>query len=72
MLNGLLLWNMSYKIKTKNKYKHIKSKSDIEIDKCKHIILSLKDINIKNVDEAFFYTLLGTKKIRFLSCEMWI
>ena len=34
-------------IKNKNKYKHFKSKSHIEFDKCKHITLSLKDIDIK-------------------------
>ena len=33
-------------IKAKNKCKHFKSKSHIELDKCKHIILSLKDMDI--------------------------
>ena len=38
--------------KTKNKYKYFKSKFHIDIDKCKHIVLSHKDIDINNVDEA--------------------
>ena len=41
-------------IKPKNKYKPFKSKSHIEFNKCKHILLSLKDIDIENVDEAFY------------------
>ena len=41
------------KIKTKNKYKHFKSKSHIEFDKGKHIILSQKDIVTNDVDETF-------------------
>ena len=38
----------------KNKYKLFKSKSHIEFDKCKHIISSHKDININDVEEAFY------------------
>ena len=41
------------KIKAKNKYKHFKSKSHQELDTCKHIILSHKDIDLKDVDETF-------------------
>ena len=44
-------------IKPKSKYKHSKSKPQEELDKCKHILLSLKDIDIIDVDEAFIYTL---------------
>ena len=40
--------------KTKNKHKYFKSKSHIEFDKCKHVILSHKDIDINDVDEAFY------------------
>ena len=36
------------------KYKHFKSKSHKQFDYCKDIILSLKDIDIKTVDEAFY------------------
>ena len=42
-------------IKTKSKYKHFKSKFHQKFDKCKHIILSYKDIDINNVDEAFSF-----------------
>ena len=41
-------------IKAKNKYKRFKSKFHQEFDKCKHIILSFKDIDIDHVDEAFY------------------
>ena len=40
--------------KSKSKYNHFKSESHQELDKCKHIILSLKDIDINDVDEAFY------------------
>ena len=59
-------------IKAKNKYKHFKSKSHIEFDKCKHIILSLKDIDIKNVDEPFcFYIIEHNEKFDYylVKCE---
>ena len=32
---------------------HVKSESHEELDKCEHIVLSLKDIDINIVDEAF-------------------
>ena len=40
--------------KLKSKYNHFKSKSHHELNECKHIILSLKDIDINDVDEAFY------------------
>ena len=40
-------------IKANNKYKHFKSESHKEFDKCKQTFLSRKDIDIRNVDEAF-------------------
>ena len=49
-------------IKTKNKYKHFKSKSHIEFDKCKHIKLFLKDIEINYVDEAFYFYMIEHNK----------
>ena len=42
------------KIKAKNKNKHFKSKSHIEFDIYKHKKLFREDIDIENVDEAFF------------------
>ena len=48
---------MFKKYQRKNKYKHFRSKSHIEFDKCKHPIISHKDIDINDADEAFFYTL---------------
>ena len=58
--------------KAKNKYKHFKSKSHQDFDKCKHIILSHKDIDINNVDEAFcLYIVEHNKKIDnyLIKCE---
>ena len=39
-------------IKRNKKCKHCKSKSHIELDKCKHFLLSLKNIDMKDVDET--------------------
>ena len=41
-------------IKKKSKYSHLKSKSHKEFEKYKHIILSLKIVGIKDVDEIFY------------------
>ena len=49
-------------IKPKNKYNHFKSKSHQEFDKCKHIILSLKDIDINSLDEAFYLFIIEHNK----------
>ena len=59
-------------IKTTSKYKHFKSKSNQEFDKCKRIILSYKDIDINNVDEAFYlYIIEQNKKFDYylIKCE---
>ena len=48
--------------KPKSKYKHCKSESHKEFDKCKHNILSLKDIDINNVDEAFYFSFIEHNK----------
>ena len=48
------VWKQS---KQTAKYKHFKSKSHQEVNKCKHIILSYKDIDINDLDEEFLYTL---------------
>ena len=41
-------------IKKKTKYSHLKSKSHKEFEKYKHIILSLKNVDIKDVDEILY------------------
>ena len=41
-------------IKKKSKYSHLKSKCHKEFEKYKHIILSLKNVDIKDVDEILF------------------
>ena len=53
---------MSKNIEAKNKYKHFKSKSHQQFDKCKHIILSYKDIDINDVDEAFHLSIIEHNK----------
>ena len=40
-------------IKPKSKYKHCNSTGHKELDRCKHIVLSLKDFDIDDLDEAF-------------------
>ena len=62
-------------IKAKNKYKHFKSKFYQEFDKCKHIILSYKDIDMDHVEEAFYlYIIEHNKKFNFykIKCELKI
>ena len=57
-------------IKTKNKYIYIyfKPNSHQDFNKCKHIILSNKDIDINNVDEAFYlYIIEHNKKLFIIS-----
>ena len=41
-------------IKKNSKYSHLKSKSHKELEKYEHIILSLKNIDIKDVDEKLY------------------
>ena len=41
-------------IKKKSKYSHLKSKSHKEFEKYKHIILSFKNVDIKDVDEILY------------------
>ena len=41
-------------IKKKSKHSHIKSKSHKEFEKCKHFILSFKNVDIKDVDEILY------------------
>ena len=41
-------------IKKKSKHSHLKSKSHKEFEKYKHIILSFKNIDIKDVDEILY------------------
>ena len=41
-------------IKKKSKHSHLKSKSHKEFEKYKHIILSFKNVDIKDVDEILY------------------
>ena len=41
-------------IKKKSKYSHLKSRSHQEIEKYKHIILSFKNVELKDVDEMLY------------------
>ena len=51
-------------IKKKNKHSHLESKSHEEFEKNKHIILSLKNVDIKDVDEILYlYMTDHNKKI---------
>ena len=49
-------------IKNKSKYSHLKSKSHKEFEKYEHIILSLKNIDIKDVDEILFLYMIDHNK----------
>ena len=51
-------------IKKKSKQSHLKSKSYKEFEKYKHIMLSLKNVDIKDVDEILYlYMIDHNKKI---------
>ena len=59
-------------IKPKSKYKRFKSNFHGELDKCKYIFLSLKDIDINEVDEAYqLYIIEHNKKFDYfrLKCQ---
>ena len=45
---------MSKDIKRTSKHSHLKSKSHKEFAKYEHIILSLKNVDLKDVDEIFY------------------
>ena len=49
-------------IKKKSKYSHLKSKSHKEFEKNKHIILSLKNVDIKDVDEILYLYMIDHNK----------
>ena len=49
-------------IKKKSKHSHLKSKSHKEFEKYKHIILSLKNIDIKDVDEILYLYMIDHNK----------
>ena len=58
-------------IKAKSKYKHFESNIHEEINKSKHILLSLRDININDIDKTFYlYIIQHNKKFNFLCREM--
>ena len=56
----------SLDIKKKNKYSHLKSKNHEELEKYKHIVLSFKNVDIKDVDEILFLYMKDYKKITFI------
>ena len=49
-------------IKKKSKFSHLKSKSQNEFEKYKHIILSLKNVDLKHVDEIVYFYVKDHKK----------
>ena len=49
-------------IKKKSKNSHLKSKSHKEFEKYKHIILSLKNVDIKDVDEILYLHMIDHNK----------
>ena len=49
-------------IRSNSKNSQFKSKSHQEFCKCKHTILSHKDIDISDVDEAFYLHIIERKK----------
>ena len=49
-------------IKTTSKYKYFKPNSHQEFNKCKHIILSHKSVDINDVDEAFYLHIIEHNK----------
>ena len=53
--------------KKKSKHSHLKSKSHEELEKCKHIILSLKNVDIKVVVELLFLYVRDPNK-KFNNC----
>ena len=48
--------------KKTSKYSHLKSNSHKEFDKYKHIILSFKNVDIKDVDEILYLYMKDHKK----------
>ena len=50
---------------------HFKWKSHEENDKCEHIVLSLKDVDKNNIDEAFYLISIEQKKFDYylLKCH---
>ena len=54
--------------KKKSKYYHLKSKFQKKYEKYKHIILSLKNVDIKDVDEKIYlYMKDHNKKVQSFS-----
>ena len=59
-------------IKLNSKYKHFKSNTHKEFDKCKHIKLTFKNPDINNIDKTFqAYNMQHFKKYGYylLKCE---
>ena len=49
-------------MKMKSKYSHVKSKSHKNFEKYKHIILSLKNIDMKDVDAILYLYMIDRNK----------
>ena len=49
-------------INNKSKYMRVKSKSHKNFGKCEHIVLFMKNIDVKNVDEAFYLHIIEHNK----------
>ena len=49
-------------IKKESKYSHLNSKSHKEFEKYKHIILSLKNVDKKDVDEILYLYMIDNNK----------
>ena len=50
-------------VKKKSTHYHVKSKSHKKFEKNKHIVLSLKYVDIKDVDEILYLYMIAHKKI---------
>ena len=49
-------------VKRKSKYSHLKSKSHKEYGKYKHLILSLRNVDIKDADEILYLNMIDHYK----------
>ena len=49
-------------IKKKSKHSHLKSKSHKKFERYKHIFLSLKNIELRDVDEIFYLYMIDDNK----------
>ena len=57
-------------IKPKSKYKHFKLNTHKEFDKCKHMKLTIENLDIDDIDEVFHAYIIHHKKIRSFPYQM--